>query len=259
MSEKSQTEKLQKVMARAGLGSRREMERWISDGRVRVNGVFASLGDRVAADDQIQVDGDTIGHARVQKSRLILYHKPVGEICTRNDPEGRPTVFERLPRLNEGRWISIGRLDINTTGLLLFTNDGALAHEMMHPSKNLVREYLVRLSHRPSDATIARLKRGIRLNDGLAAFKTIRVMNPHKSGQNPTYSVTLEEGRNRLVRRLWEAEGLMVNRLKRVRFGPYQLPKDLPAGQQIGLSLTSYQASNTRNEPGDDRKGTRKS
>ncbi|HHX82944.1 MAG TPA: pseudouridine synthase, partial [Pseudomonadaceae bacterium] len=168
------SEKLQKVLARAGLGSRRELEEWISAGRVKVNGKPATLGDRVSADDKITVDGRKLaapdkgaGHS------LLLYNKPLGEICTRNDPEGRPTVFDHLPTLQHARWVAIGRLDINTTGLLLFTTDGELAHKLMHPSTSIVREYAVRVMGEVTDEMLRNLTRGVELEDGMANFTAI--------------------------------------------------------------------------------------
>lgn len=224
-------EKLQKVLARAGLGSRREMETWIEAGRVTVNGQAATLGDRVSERDEIAVDGERLPDWRRQAPmrRVLLYHKPVGEVSTRKDPEGRPTVFDRLPRLRQGRWVSIGRLDLNTDGLLLLTTDGELANALMHPSRQVEREYAVRILGRPSEEDLRKLREGVMLEDGMAHFDEIR----HEGGEgaNTWYRVILKEGRNREVRRLWEALGLTVSRLIRVRYGPVALPREVPSGR----------------------------
>ena len=227
------TEKLQKVLARAGLGSRRALEVWIRDGRVRVNGQVAELGMRVGPEDRIEVDGRTLGKVAETDTapRVLLYNKPQGEICTRDDPEGRPTCFERLPRLPDGRWISIGRLDFNTSGLLLFTTDGELANRLMHPSSTLDREYAVRIHGGVEEAMLKRLKEGVLLEDGPAKFSDIRFYDG--DGANRWYHVTLMEGRNREVRRLWESQGVEVSRLKRVRFGPVVMPSTLTQGRWL--------------------------
>lgn len=225
-------EKLQKVLARLGLGSRRDIEGWISGGRVRVNGELASLGQRVEPDDAIAVDERLIRReeaARVVR-RVLIYNKPEGEICTRDDPEGRPTVFSRLPHPKEGRWINIGRLDINTTGLLLFTTDGELANRLMHPSYEMDREYAVRVRGEVDDEMLERLKNGVMLEDGPARFTDIQSA-PGGDGLNHWFHCVVMEGRNREVRRLWESQGVVVSRLKRVRFGPVFLTSDLPMGR----------------------------
>ena len=225
-------EKLQKVMARMGLASRREIEAWITAGRVKVNGAVASLGVRVDLHDAIAVDGKVIRREEAAESvrRVIIYNKPEGEICTRDDPEGRPTVFDRLPRPKEGRWISIGRLDINTTGLLMFTTDGELANRLMHPSNEMDREYAVRVRGEVDEEMIERLKAGVVLEDGPARFTDIKEA-PGGEGFNHWYHCVVMEGRNREVRRLWESQGLVVSRLKRVRFGPVFLTSDLTMGR----------------------------
>jgi 23S rRNA pseudouridine2605 synthase len=230
-------EKLQKVMARMGLASRREIEAWISAGRVKVNGAVASLGVRVDLHDAIAVDGKVIRREEAAESvrRVIIYNKPEGEICTRDDPEGRPTVFDRLPRPKEGRWINIGRLDINTTGLLMFTTDGELANRLMHPSFQMDREYAVRVRGEVDDEMIERLKAGVMLEDGPAKFTDIRVA-PGGVGFNHWYHCVVMEGRNREVRRLWESQGLVVSRLKRVRFGPVFITSDLTMGRWREMS-----------------------
>lgn len=224
-------EKLQKVLARMGLGSRREVEAWIAAGRVLVNGETAVLGCRVDSLDQITLDGRPLKrdlNTEVVR-RVLIYNKPEGEVCTRDDPEGRPTVFERLPRLKQGRWINIGRLDINTTGLLLFTTDGELANRLMHPSWQMDREYAVRVMGEVDEAMLERLKTGVMLEDGPARFTD--VVASGGEGINRWFHVCLLEGRNREVRRLWESQGVRVNRLKRVRFGPVFLGPELPVGR----------------------------
>ncbi|OZB20707.1 MAG: hypothetical protein B7X58_00325, partial [Marinobacter sp. 34-60-7] len=224
-------EKLQKVLARMGLGSRREVETWIGAGRVLVNGEPATLGCRVDSLDQITVDGRPLRRdlgAEVLR-RVMIYNKPEGEVCTRDDPEGRPTVFDRLPRLKHGRWINVGRLDINTSGLLLFTTDGELANRLMHPSWQMDREYAVRVMGEVDEEMIERLKQGVMLEDGPARFTD--VVSSGGDGINRWYHVCLVEGRNREVRRLWESQGVRVSRLKRVRFGPVFLGAELPVGR----------------------------
>ncbi len=225
-------EKLQKVLARFGLGSRREAEGWISAGRVRVNGVVASLGQRVGAGDAISLDDRLLQReaAAPVLRRVLIYNKPEGEICTRDDPEGRPTVFARLPRLREGRWINIGRLDINTTGLLLFTTDGELANRLMHPSYEMDREYAVRVRGDVDEEMLDRLRAGVMLDDGPARFTDVQKA-PGGEGLNHWFHCVVMEGRNREVRRLWESQGVVVSRLKRVRFGPVFLTSDLPMGR----------------------------
>ena len=224
-------ERLQKVLAAAGLGSRREIEGWIAAGRVTVNNKPAKLGDRVGPEDRVSVDGKPVkGLERSADSRLrvILYHKPEGELTTRKDPEGRPTVFEALPRLRGSRWVSVGRLDTNTSGLLLFTNDGELANKLMHPSAQVEREYAVRVLGQITEEHLAMLKKGVQLEDGTASFDEIEAAGGE--GANRWYHVTLKEGRNREVRRLWEAVGATVSRLIRIRYGAITLPRELPRG-----------------------------
>jgi len=229
------SEKLQKVLARAGLGSRREMERWIEQGRVTVDGVRADIGDRVDPEQCIRVDGRQIAPAATigARRRVILYHKPEGELCTRADPQGRPTVFEHLPRLSAGRWILVGRLDLNSAGLLLLTNDGELADGLMHPRSAVEREYAVRVLGAVSAEDRARLLSGVELDDGPARFESIR--EGGGGGANRWYHVVLVEGRKREVRRLWEAVGAKVSRLIRVRFGPILLPRSLRLGRWCEL------------------------
>ena len=225
-------EKLQKVLARLGLASRREIETWIAEGRVKVNGAAATLGQRVDANDAIALDGRLLKREEITGSvrRVLIYNKPDGEICTRDDPEGRPTVFDRLPRPKEGRWINIGRLDINTTGLLLFTTDGELANRLMHPSYQMDREYAVRVRGEVTEEMLENLKTGVMLEDGPAKFTDIKEA-PGGEGFNHWYHCVVMEGRNREVRRLWESQGLVVSRLKRVRFGPVFLTSELTMGR----------------------------
>ncbi|SRR5258706_6584007 len=223
------TERLQKLLANAGHGSRREIEGWISAGRVSVDGRTAQLGDRAVAGADIRLDGAPLTLAGAVTREVLIYNKPAGEVTTRSDPQGRPTVFDRLPPPSSGRWIVIGRLDTNTTGLLLFTTDGELAHRLMHPSGEVEREYLVRVHGQPDAGTLERLRRGVVLDDGLACFESIEAGGA--SDSHAWFRVCLREGRNREVRRLWTAVGFEVSRLKRLRFGPVTLPDDLAGGQ----------------------------
>lgn len=226
-------EKLQKVLARTGLGSRREMERWIEDRRVSVNGKPAKLGDRVDDSARIAIDGKPIERAPAEETRCILYHKPTGEVCSRKDPQKRRTVFQRLPALKSGRWISIGRLDFNTSGLLLFTTDGELANALMHPSSNIEREYMVRVMGDVKKEHLQALLDGVMLDDGVARFTDIQ--EGGGDGINRWYYVVIMEGRNREVRRLWESQGLTVSRLKRVRYGDVFIPSKVKQGQWAEL------------------------
>lgn len=230
------TEKIQKVLANAGLGSRRQIEDWLRDGRIIVNGAVAKLGDRITTDDKVRVDGRDVHFAKSasKKTRVLLYHKPEGEICSRSDPEGRPTIFDHLPMLRNGRWISVGRLDFNTSGVLLLTNDGELANKLMHPSAQIEREYAVRVQGEVTPALIKLLKKGVKLEDGIAHFDEIK--DAGGEGTNHWYHVIVKEGRNRLVRRLWESQGLKVSRLIRIRFGSLTLPRSIRRGKWEELS-----------------------
>lgn len=228
-------EKLQKVLARAGLGSRREMERAIADGRVTVDGKKASLGDRVTEEARVALDGRQVKLTAPDsvRGRVLIYNKPDNEICSRKDPEGRRSVFESLPRARGERWISVGRLDFTTSGLLLFTTDGELANRLMHPSSVIEREYLCRVMGQTKEENLKALVDGVLLDDGVARFTD--VVDGGGEGINRWFYVVIMEGRNREVRRLWESQGLQVNRLKRVRYGNIFLPPKLKAGQWMEL------------------------
>lgn len=234
-------EKLQKVLARAGIGSRREMERWIEQGRVKVNDQIATLGDRVSSKDNIKVDNKFISQRRTQvQQRVIAYHKPVGEVCTRADPEGRITIYSSLPKLKAGRWISIGRLDLNTSGLLLLTTDGELANKLMHPSSEIEREYAVRILGEVSPDIIKQLKTNVPLDDGDAHFSEVKISGGE--GANHWYHVILKEGRNREVRRLWEYFGFAVSRLMRIRYGDITLERRLRPSKSEDLTEQEMQS-----------------
>jgi len=233
-------EKLQKVLARSGVGSRREMERWIEQGRIKVNDQVASIGDRVSDSDVIKVDNKPIHLRRTHvENRVIAYHKPVGEVCTRDDPEGRATIFKHLPKLKAGRWISVGRLDLNTSGLLLLTTDGELANKLMHPSSEVEREYAVRILGEVSADIIKQLKTSVPLEDGEAHFSDVKESGGQ--GANHWYNVVLKEGRNREVRRLWEYFGFAVSRLMRVRYGNIVLERSLRPSKSEDLTLKQLQ------------------
>ncbi|EAS62786.1 MULTISPECIES: 23S rRNA pseudouridine(2605) synthase RluB [Photobacterium] len=232
------SEKLQKVLARAGQGSRREIELMIQNGRVSVDGVVAKLGDRLEdLSVSVRIDGHNIELISSDEEicRILAYNKPEGELCTRHDPEGRRTVFDRLPRLNTGRWVSVGRLDANTSGLLLFTTDGELANRLMHPSRTVEREYMVRVFGEVTEQMVKNVVKGVELEDGLARFED--VVYAGGEGMNHTFYVVITEGRNREVRRLWDSQGVTVSRLKRVRYGDVYLTKDMPRGGWSELEL----------------------
>ncbi len=235
------SERLQKVLARAGYGSRRKIEDWIRERRITVNGVEAELGQKISGTDTIQIDGQPVSVAVAlakPKPRTLIYHKPAGELTTRSDPEGRPTVFDNLPKMKTARWISVGRLDMNTSGLLILTTDGELANRLMHPSFEVEREYAVRVLGMVSPDVLRHLLDGVMLDDGKARFESIREAGGR--GANHWYHVVLKEGRNREVRRMWESEGIRVSRLMRVRFGPLLLPRDCKQGtsQELGVAQT---------------------
>lgn len=234
-------ERLQKILARSGCGSRREIEGWIKNGRVKVNGVTAIIGDRVAGTESICLDGRPVRyHSGQLPRRVIIYHKPQGVICSRSDPQGRPTVFDKMPRLGQQRWVPVGRLDINTSGLMIFTTDGELAHRLMHPSYRIEREYAVRVLGRVSEDALHRLRTGVELEDGLAHFEDI--IDAGGSGANHWYHVVLGEGRNHEVKRLWESQGITVSRLMRTRFGPIVLDSRLRSGQWMDLGAVETAA-----------------
>jgi len=245
--QKLNKEKLQKVLAEKGLGSRREIERWIADGRLTINHVPAKLGDRVSLTDLVTLDGRLIRLKQAIESptQVLIYHKPPGEVCSRSDEEGRPTVFDNLPKIRGKRWIVVGRLDFNTSGLLLFTTDGELANRLMHPSSQIEREYAVRVVGRLSTDAMTRLQRGVRLSDGMAAFDTIKfdtIKDAGGEGVNHWYHVVLREGRNREVRRLFESENITVSRLIRVRFGTITLPRLLRMAKTEALDKKGVEA-----------------
>ncbi len=229
--DKIKKEKLQKILATSGLGSRREIEQWIKAGRIKVNNIVAKLGDRIDIEDKVKIDDRLLRlKPRVEiKHRVLIYHKPAGVICSRRDEEGRTTVFDALPKIRGLRWVLIGRLDCNTSGLLLVTTDGELANRLMHPSFEIEREYAVRILGRMTNEMALRLKRGVKLEDGMAHFDDIK--DAGGEGSNHWYHVILREGRNREVRRLCESQGLKVSRLIRVRFGPISLPRFLRIGK----------------------------
>ncbi|NMG42361.1 pseudouridine synthase [Aromatoleum toluvorans] len=233
-AETIEPERLQKVLAQLGVGSRREIEEWVVAGRISVNGEPAELGQKIGPGDRVKVNGKLVPLKFATRTpRVLIYHKPEGEIVSREDPDGRPTVFERLPLLRKGRWIAVGRLDFNTSGLLLFTNDGTLANRLMHPRYELEREYAVRLLGELTEEQIESLKTGIQLEDGLARFTTLT--DQGGEGINHWYKVTLSEGRNREVRRMFEAVGLTVSRLMRVRYGPVTLSSRLKRGMWMEM------------------------
>jgi 23S rRNA pseudouridine2605 synthase len=235
-------ERLQKVLAQAGIGSRREMEEWIAAGRISVNGMAAHLGQSVVPTDKIKIGGRLVNvrFTTTRTPRVVMYHKPEGEIVSRDDPEGRPSVFNALPRIRGGRWIAVGRLDFNTSGLLLFTTSGELANKLTHPSSELVRDYAVRVLGELTLEAQQQLLSGIELEDGPASFASLA--DAGGEGANHWYRVTLFEGRNREVRRMIEAVGCTVSRLIRVRYGPFSLPPQLKRGRVHELDEAEVKA-----------------
>ena len=235
-------ERLHKVLARMGLGSRREIERWIEQGLVEVNGKTAKLGQTDEGVSEIVVDGKTVTLQQKVATQVLQYHKPDDEICSRKDPEGRKIVYDHLPKPEEGRWVAIGRLDLTTSGILLFTTNGELANALMHPSSEADREYMVRVHGKVSEETIYRLREGVHLDDGLARFTDVQV-RPSK-GANSWLQVVLQEGRNHEVKRMFESQGLQVTRLIRIRFGPIPLDENLKKGQSRLLTNKEVKALN---------------
>lgn len=224
------TERLHKVLANAGLGSRRMLEQRIQAGEVQLNGEAASIGATVHSGDRVVVDAKqyVVSTDNRSDAEVLLYNKPEGLLTTREDPEGRPTVFEQLPQLKGARWVAVGRLDINTSGLLLLTTDGELANALMHPSSEVEREYLCRVHGEVPDETLEKLKSGVTLDDGPAHFDDIAVIS--RGGSHSWFRVSIREGRNREVRRLWDSQGFLVSRLKRIRYGNVELPRHLRRG-----------------------------
>ncbi|WP_245006487.1 23S rRNA pseudouridine(2605) synthase RluB [Methylomonas koyamae] len=235
-------ERIQKLLARAGLGSRREIERWIGEGKLLVNGNPVQLGYHLKPGDHLQINGRIVKWEKYaeQPTRVLVYHKPVGELVTRRDPEGRPVIFTQLPRLQVGRWIAVGRLDINTSGLILVTNNGELANRLMHPSREVEREYAVRILGEVDDAMLERLKQGVELDDGPAHFEDVSFYAGE--GANKWFYATVKQGRNRLVRRLWESQGVKVSRLIRVRYGDVTLPERVRAHSFYELEVKELAA-----------------
>ncbi|MDR2365553.1 MAG: pseudouridine synthase [Zoogloeaceae bacterium] len=228
------SERLHKVLARAGLGSRRQMEAWIAAGRLEVNGQQAEIGMSVGPRDRVKLDGKLITlHFSTQLPRVLLYHKPEGEIVSRDDPEGRPNVFAALPRLRGSRWVAVGRLDLNTSGLILFTTSGELANQLMHPGAELLRVYAVRVIGELAPDAQEKLLAGVPLEDGVARFASLE--DAGGQGVNHWHHVSLFEGRNREVRRMFEAVGSKVSRLIRIRYGPFVLPSRLKRGRFLEL------------------------
>jgi len=229
-------------LARAGIGSRREIERWIEEGKLTVNNNRVQPGYQLKPGDYLQINGRVVKWEKYadQPTRVLVYNKPVGELVTRRDPEGRPVIFTQLPRLQVGRWIAVGRLDINTSGLLMVTNNGELANRLMHPSREVEREYAVRILGEVDDAMLERLRHDVQLEDGPAHFDTVRFYTGE--GANKWFYVTVKQGRNRLVRRLWESEGVKVSRLMRVRYGDVVLPERVRAHSYVELEGKDLQA-----------------
>ena len=224
-------ERLHKVLARMGVGSRREIERWIQQGLVKINGMPAKVGQTTEGVSQVEIQGDLITLKQEIETQFLQYHKPDDEICSRKDPEGRKSVYDHLPTLTEGRWIAIGRLDLTTSGILLFTTNGELANSLMHPSAQVDREYMVRVHGRVTPELIYRLREGVRLEDGLARFTDVQLRPGKGKGTNQWLQVVLQEGRNHEVKRMFESQGVQVTRLIRIRFGAIPLDDALAKGK----------------------------
>lgn len=234
--------RVQKALAQKGYGSRRGIESLIKEGRLEINGSKAALGQLIAEKDRIKIDGkDVVFSSKNQtETRILIYNKKTGEICTRKDPEGRPTIFDSLPYIDQGRWVSIGRLDINTSGLILFTNDGDLANNLMHPSSGIEREYVARIQGNVTKSILQNLVQGVNLEDGPAKFTDVQ--EGKKGKTNQWFAMVIMEGRTREVRRLWESQGMNVSRLKRVRYGNVFLPASLKQGLWKELSKSEVKS-----------------
>lgn len=233
------SERIQKLLANQGIASRREIERWIKAGEISVDGELCALGQSVSGSERIEIRGELIDLKANVHSRVIMYHKPCGEIVSRSDPENRPTVFHSLPSVKTGRWVSIGRLDINTSGLLLLTTDGKLANDLMHPRNQIEREYQVRVQGKITNEIMSNIQNGVQLEDGLAKLKILEVKEGE--GVNTWCRVLLKEGRNREVRRIWESQNLRVSRLIRTRYGSIDLPSDMRLGKYLNLTSIQFQ------------------
>ncbi len=234
--------RIHKILADHGIGSRRGIESLIKQRKVKVNGELATLGQLVSEHDIFEVEGRTVRLSKrdPSKKRILMYNKKVGEISSRNDPDHKKTIFDSLPKLKSGRWVSVGRLDINTSGLILFTNDGSLANQLMHPSSNIEREYIARVHGQVTDQILNNLMKGVKLEDGFAKFTDVQ--EGRKGNTNQWFAMVIMEGRTREVRRLWESQGLEISRLKRVRYGSLFLPASLKQGAFKELSKSEISA-----------------
>ena len=234
--------RIHKVLADHGIDSRRGIESLIKQRKVKVNGELATLGQLVSEHDIFEVEGRTVRLSKKDpsKKRILMYNKKVGEISSRNDPDHKKTIFDSLPKLKSGRWVSVGRLDINTSGLILFTNDGSLANQLMHPSSNIEREYIARVHGQVTDQILNNLMKGVKLEDGFAKFTDVQ--GGRKGNTNQWFAMVIMEGRTREVRRLWESQGLEISRLKRVRYGSLFLPASLKQGAFKELSKSEISA-----------------
>ena len=234
--------RIHKILADHGIGSRRGIESLIKQRKVKVNGELATLGQLVSEHDIFEVEGRTVRLSKKDpsKKRILIYNKKVGEISSRNDPDHKKTIFDSLPKLKSGRWVSVGRLDINTSGLILFTNDGSLANQLMHPSSNIEREYIARVHGQVTDQILNNLMKGVKLEDGFAKFTDVQ--GGRKGNTNQWFAMVIMEGRTREVRRLWESQGLEISRLKRVRYCSLFLPASLKQGTFKELSKSEISA-----------------
>lgn len=232
-------QRIQKFLSQYGLASRRTIEQWIKAKRIKINNKLATLGEQITGKEEIKLDNQIINitashYKELEKIKIILYHKPSGKICTRSDPQNRPTVYQDLPQLSTGRWVAIGRLDLTTSGILLFTNNGNIANKLMHPKYNQEREYLIRIFGKASNQQLSNLIKGVKLEDGLSKFNKIEFIRQNSA--NSWYKAVLLEGKNREIKRLFASQGLIVNRLIRIRFGDYVLPRTLEAGKYIEIN-----------------------